>query len=214
MIRKVLWAFGLLVLASIALRALGVGVAPPLPDAAGDALNAVFPRARSPVPLLGWTLALLGLVRLSLRNMRGLATFGELTSNGPFVVSALAGSSGLFLLNLIPARGALRPLLDALALPLPDWDQLLFGASHAANPLLYSALVPVLLAPLAVRFAPARYAIAGLTVGYAATLANTAWLGAPPLMLLGSGWLAVPWLVGNAIGCLFLARGALAAGAR
>lgn len=183
----------------------------PLPRGSVDGDLAALlpiPRARSPLGPLAWTTALSAVVYVTLPRRRR-AGFWDTMGDPAFSAASTFASAGFYLLNMIPARGFLRVVLNALALPLPDWDQLLLGAGFPANPLFYSALIPLVLAPFGVRFKALRWPMAGIACGFAGTLGYTAWLGSPPLVGIGESWLAQIWLAGHALLALFLARGIL-----
>ena len=60
------------------------------------------------------------------------------------------------------AGWAARPaVVDALSLPLPDWERIVFGRGRLAHPLFYSALLPLLLALPAVAWKGFRPVAAG-----------------------------------------------------
>lgn len=168
-----------------------------------------IPRSRSPMGPMAWMMALLAPVVFTLPR-RGRPGWGQLLGEPAFALPSMAASAGFFMLDLIPASGFLRAILHALALPLPDWDLVLFPrAGFPANPLFYSAVIPLLLSPLGVRFKAMRWPVAGIACGFAGTLACAAWTRSPPVVWLGNGWLAMGWLAASALGCLFLARGLL-----
>ena len=54
-----------------------------------------------------------------------------------------------------------------------------------------------------------RPAIGGLALGFAAILGYSAWAGAPALAWLPFTFMAIPFLVVNALVCLFIARAML-----
>jgi serine protease len=215
MARVLLLIFVLLGVASIAYDALHGSPFPapttagaPEAPAAGEEALTVFPRARTPLgPLVFTCLALLPvLLTLPRRSRPG---YSELTGDSAFAMPAMAASTGFGILMLIPARGLLRVVLNAFALPLPDWDQLFVGSARQANPFFYSAALVLLLAPFAVGVKALRRPVAGLAVGYAGVLGCAAWTGTPPLEWLPAAWLSGAWLVVNALVCLFLARAVL-----
>ena len=101
-------------------------------------------------------------------------------------------------------------MLDAAAIPIPDWQRIIFGRGKLANPLFYSALIPVL--RLALRASSGRAlrpVIGGLAIGFAGFLAYAALAKAPALAWLPFTFLAMPWLVVNTLVCLFVARAML-----
>jgi serine protease len=173
----------------------------------------MFPRARTPLGPLAFTCGALLAVVLTLPR-RTRPGFNELSGDSAFAMPAMAASAGFGILNLIPARGILRVVLNALSLPLPDWDQLFFGSSAKANPLFYSAILVLMLAPFAMGSKALRRPIAGLATGYAGTLACAAWTGTPPLEWVTLGWLGAGWLAVNALVSALLARALLLAEAK
>jgi serine protease len=168
--------------------------------------------ARAPVSWapLAWAAGFATLLLLTVPR-RGRPGFFGLLLSPAFALPAVLATTGFFFLVQLPVPAPWRFWLSAASLPIPDLDQLLFGASAVANPLFYSALVPFLLSPLGVRLEGARRALCGFSCGYAGALASAAWLGAPTLAWLGPAYLAVPWLVLNTLICLFAARAMLSA---
>ena len=78
-----------------------------------------------------------------------------------------------------------------------------------ANPLFYSALVPIALSLFAIKAKSIRPIIAGLSLGFGAFLAYAAWARAPALAYLPFTFLAIPWLMANAMLCLLITRAML-----
>src|SRR5690606_35458676 len=99
--------------------------------------------------------------------------------------------------------------LTAASLPLPDLERIIFGRGRLANPLMYSALVPLLLSFAAIARKSLRPVVAGVSIGFAAMLAYAAWSGAPALAWLPFKALALPWLTVHAFICLFIGRAML-----
>lgn len=89
----------------------------------------------------------------------------------PFhVTGALVGATGLFFLPYLGVHGF--PLQDLLCKGFPEWDLFFLGAQGHANPLFFSALVPlVLLVLLFTAPRPVRALVAGFSLGVAAHLA-------------------------------------------
>jgi len=89
----------------------------------------------------------------------------------PFhVTGVLVGATGFFFLPYLGVAG--YPLQDFVVRALPEWDLVLLGAGGHANPIFYSALVPlVLLVLLFTAPRPVRGLVAGLALGMAAHLA-------------------------------------------
>jgi serine protease len=96
--------------------------------------------------------------------------------------------------------------LSAAAIPIPDWQKIIFGRGTLANPIFYSALIPIVCSLIAVGVKGLRPVFAGLALGFAAFLGYAAWAKAPALAYLPFTFLARPWLIVNAIICLFVTR--------
>ena len=105
--------------------------------------------------------------------------------------------------------GGASEALEVASLPIPDWQDILFGRGRMANPLFYSALIPVLFSFVGVASKRWRPVVGGLAVGFAGFLAYAAWAHAPALAWLPFRFLALPWLVVNALVCLVVARAML-----
>lgn len=106
-------------------------------------------------------------------------------------------------LGLGQARG-----ISALAHPIPEWGNAVFGGV-AANPLFFSALLPALLAMVGFRSPPLHGVLAGLAVGFAAVLLSRALSGSAAVAFLPPGLGSILWLALNAAFLLFLARAAM-----
>jgi serine protease len=149
----------------------------------------------------GWELgiALAGAALMIFRLRKRAAGAVALGVGG--VIAMVVGSSGLFFL---PQLGITH--LTALTQGLPAWD-LAFGAAHHGNPLLYSALIPVLATLLLYSKKGLRGILAGLAIGVGAHLAFHAFFRVSDVQLipnlLDSGWLllnaAVSFVTGYAI---------------
>jgi serine protease len=101
-------------------------------------------------------------------------------------------------------------LTTAITLPIPDWlNRIIFGRGSLANPIVYSAAVPVVASLFAIKWKGIRPVIGGLAIGFAGILAYSAWANAPALAWLPFTFLAIPWLAFNALVCLFVARAML-----
>jgi serine protease len=135
----------------------------------------------------GAALFLLGFLRRRGGPSAGLGT----GLGGGGIVALVLGSSGLFFLPLLG--------LDATMLThgLPAWD-LMLGPAHHGNPLLYSALIPVMATLLLYGRPKLRGALAGLSIGVGAHLAFTAFAGTTALLWL-PGAVAFGWLMINAL---------------
>jgi len=137
-----------------------------------------------------WELGIAGgaaLFLLGLLRRRGGSGLG-----GGGLVALVLGSSGLFFLPMMLGVDA-----TILTHGLPAWD-LVLGPAHHGNPLLYSALVPVLATLLLYGKPKLRGALAGLSIGVGAHLLFTAFAGTTALLWL-PGAVAFVWLVTNAL---------------
>jgi serine protease len=151
--------------------------------------------------------------RLGLAALLGLLLLGRLHERKLLglrpglgvALGALVGAAGLFFL---PSLGIspTGPLASLALQGFPSWDLALLGPAGHANPLFFSALVPLGLAALLYRVPRARGFVFGFAVGVAAHLvfhvffrgADVAWL---PGALLDHGWLLL-----NAAACVAVAH--------
>ena len=170
----------------------------------------VLPRAANFWSPIAWTLGVLALAVVSARGRRS-PGFAQVFFTPGFLVAAGLSTIGAFFLRMLPFDGRLGM---ALALPLPDMDQLFFGPNMDANPLFYSALFPALASAAGIRWQFTRRAIAGLCCGFGGTIAAAAWHGWPELSVLSARWASLPWLVVNVAACCFIARAMFVAEAR
>lgn len=154
-------------------------------------------------PPFFWALSLLAVVLLSMRRRERPGFLNVLVAPA-FLLPLVLSTVGFFVLRWFGTEGS--DTLAAAALPIPDWEKWLFGRGRLANPLFYSALIPVLGALVAVPYKKARPVVAGLALGFAGMLGYTAWAGAPALAWLPFRALAMPWLVANLFVTLILAR--------
>src|SRR5581483_854001 len=100
--------------------------------------------------------------------------------------------------------------VQSITLPIPDWLQkIIFGRGSLANPVVYSAAIPIVGSLFAIKFKGLRPVMGGLAVGFAGILGYSAWAHAPALAWLPFTFLAIPWLAANALVCLFVARAML-----
>jgi serine protease len=127
-----------------------------------------------------------------------------------FWVMALLGAAGFFFLRWLNLGGVpvAGPVSAAISLPIPDWERWIFGPGKA-NPLFYSALIPIALSIVGSRIRSLRSVLAGLCIGFAAFLGYAAFTGAPAIAWMPFRFLAMPWLVVNALIALILSRGLL-----
>lgn len=191
--------------AKAALKALGDGVdGSCLKNAVAGApsVSAFGPVEWKP---LAWAAVLLAFVLLSLSKKERPGYLNVLLS--PSVLAVLTVTTlGLLVFRAV----APSELTTSLVLPLPDWlNRIIFGRGSLANPLIYSALIPVVAALFGIKLKGARPAIGGLALGFAGILAYTAWANTPPLAWLPLKVMALPWLVVNTLVCLFIARAML-----
>ncbi len=166
----------------------------------------VFSYEATPWQPLAWGAAFLAFVLLTLGRKERAGYLNVLFAPG-FLVPLLLTTVGAFVVQYVAAPSAVT---TAFALPIPDWlNRIIFGRGSLANPLVYSAALPVLLSLFAIKFRGARHAIGGLAIGFAGILAYSAWANAPGLAWLPFTFLAIPWLAFNALVCLFVARAML-----
>ncbi|MDQ3266092.1 MAG: S8 family serine peptidase [Myxococcota bacterium] len=130
-----------------------------------------------------------------------------------FLIALVLSTVGFFLGRIINGEGAINQALDTVAFPLPDLDRIIFGRGKLANPVFYSALVPILAAFLGMKWKSFRPVIAGLAIGFAGFLGYAAFAHAPALAWMPFTFLALPWLLLNTVICLFVARAMLRKGA-
>ncbi|MGA9520547.1 MAG: S8 family peptidase [Myxococcaceae bacterium] len=176
-----------------------------------DAKGALAALGRGPTGVNGsplyWALVLLVGVLLSIGRRQRPAYLNVLFTP-TFLIPLLLATVGVFVVRLFPgaaAEGA-NALVDAVALPIPDWERIIFGRGKLANPLFYSALIPIVASVVALKAKSLRPLIGGLSLGFGGFLAYAAWSRAPGLAYLPFEFLAVPWLVLNAAVCLLITR--------
>jgi serine protease len=128
-----------------------------------------------------------------------------------FAIPLFLATIGAFFLRWVLGRfgASADQVLQVAAIPIPDWQRIIFGRGALAHPLFYSALIPFVGAVIGVAARGLRPVFAGLAIGFAAFLAYAAWAKAPALAYLPFVFLARPWLVANALVCLFVARALL-----
>ena len=150
--------------------------------------------------------AMLAFVLLTLGKKERPGYLNVFASPG-FLIPLVLTTMGVFFVRWVaPAN----ELTTSFVIPIPDWlNKIIFGRGSLANPLVYSALAPIVLSLLAIKLKGMRHAVGGLAIGFAGILAYTAWAKAPALAWLPFTFLAIPWLVVNAIVCLFIARAML-----
>ncbi|MFZ5446942.1 MAG: S8 family peptidase [Myxococcota bacterium] len=154
----------------------------------------------------GWSAALLAFVLLTLGRKERPGYLNVLASPG-FLVPLALTTVGVFFVQRFAEPNAIT---TAITLPLPDWlNRIIFGRGSLANPLVYSAAVPVIASLFAIKWKGLRPVVGGLAIGFSGILAYSVWANAPALAWLPFTFLAIPWLAGNALVCLFVARAML-----
>ncbi len=153
-----------------------------------------------------WAGALLAFVLLTLGRKERPGYLNVLFTPG-FLVPMVLTTLGVFFVKWVaPAN----ELTTSMTLPLPDWlGRIIFGRGSLANPLIYSAALPLLASLFAIKFKSFRPVAGGIAIGFAGILAYSAWAHAPALAWLPFTFLAIPFLVANALVCLFIARAML-----
>jgi serine protease len=150
--------------------------------------------------------ALLAFVLLTLGRKERPGYLNVFVSPGFLLPLALTTLGAFFVRWVSPAS----ELTTAWTLPIPDWlNDIIFGRGSVANPLVYSALVPTVLAIAAIKLKSLRQMAGGVALGFAGILAYTIWAKAPGLAWLPFTFLAIPWLLANVLVCLFVARALL-----
>jgi len=145
---------------------------------------------------IGAALAFLG-VSLLRRRGRGVERLGL-----GFVAALVAGSSGLFLLPLLVPAG--HPLVATLSSGFALSAAGVLGPAAYGNPLLWSALVPLLLTALLYGARRTRPALAGFGFGVAGALAFAALSGTIDVRFVPD-FLDRAWLCVNAVAATLLA---------
>ncbi len=191
-------------------------------QAEGDEALTVAPRLEQPAEITGelhsytfadlnwtplaWAVGLLAFVLLTMGRRERPGYFNLLFSPA-FAVPLVLVTIGMFFFRYFLAPSELSTLFT---LPIPEWlSKIIFGRGSLANPIVYSALIPVVLSIIAIKFTAWRPVIGGLALGFAGILGYSAWAGAPALAWLPFTFLAIPFLVVNAMVCLFVARAML-----
>ena len=178
----------------------------PTPDATTSSDVTAFAYTATDWKAFGWAAALLAFVLLTLGRKERPGYLNVLAKPG-FFVPLLLTTVGVFAVQWVAAPSAFT---TAITLPLPDWlNRIIFGRGSLANPIVYSAAVPIAASLFAIKLKGLRHAVGGLAIGFAAILAYSAWAHAPALAWLPFTFLAIPWLAGNALICLFIARAML-----
>ncbi len=150
--------------------------------------------------------AMLAFVLLTLGRKERPGYLNVLVSPGFFLPLAVT-TMGVFVTRWLSAPSEFT---TSIVLPVPDWlNKIIFGRGALANPLVYSAIPAFVLAMIAIPAKAIRPAVGGIAIGFAAILGYTAWSHAPALAWLPFTFMALPWLVVNALICLFIARAML-----
>ncbi|MBS1152930.1 MAG: peptidase [Myxococcaceae bacterium] len=155
---------------------------------------------------LAWAAGLLVFVLLTMGKTERPGFF-NLLFKPAFAVPLVLVTIGMFFLRYFLAPSEMSVLWT---LPIPEWLQkIIFGRGSLANPIVYSAAIPLLLSFIAIKLKAWRPVVGGLALGFAAILGYSAWAGAPALAWLPFTFMAIPFLVLNALVCLFIARAML-----
>lgn len=123
-----------------------------------------------------------------------------------FSLAMFLTSSGLFFVEMLNIPGVPRSVLHLLSSPLPHVDQALLGSfTTILNPILHSALIPVLLVVALHHTKFAKAIAVGAAVGMAAHLAVDLFSLANVSFIPGSFLLDKAWLLINAAICFVMA---------
>jgi len=155
---------------------------------------------------LAWGAALLAFVLLTLGQRERPSFFGILLKPAFLIPFGLVCVGLFFLRWLLPASET-SVMVSSPVTDIIEWlRKLVFGRGTTANPIVYSAAIPVVLSLFGIGAKSFRPVIGGVAIGFAAILGYSAWAAAPALAWLPFNFLAIPWLVVNALICLFVAR--------
>ncbi|MFO0597393.1 MAG: S8 family peptidase [Myxococcaceae bacterium] len=156
--------------------------------------------------VFGWGAALLAFVLLTLGRKERPGYLNVFVKPG-FFIPLLLTTVGAFFVQYVAEPSAVS---TAITLPIPDWlNRIIFGRGSLANPIVYSAAIPVIASLFAIKMKGLRPVVGGLAIGFAGILAYSAWANAPALAWLPFTFLAIPFLCVNALICLFVARAML-----
>ncbi len=156
--------------------------------------------------VFGWAAAMLAFVLLTLGAKERPGYLNVMAKPG-FIIPLLLSTVGAFAIVYLADPG---PATTAITLPIPDWlNRIIFGRGALANPIIYSAALPVVASIFAVKFKGIRPVVGGLAIGFASILGYTIWANAPALAWMPFKFLAIPWLAINALICLFVSRAML-----
>jgi len=154
-----------------------------------------------------WAAGFLAFVLLTLGKKERPGYLNILFKPG-FAVPLVLTTVGVFFARWLGDSSS--PTVQALVLPIPDWLQkIIFGRGSLANPIVYSAAIPIVASFFAIKWKSLRPVIGGLSLGFAGILGYTIWAKAPALAWLPFTFLAIPWLAANVLVCLFVARAML-----
>jgi serine protease len=155
---------------------------------------------------LVWAAGLLAFVLLTLTKKERPGYLNVLVSPG-FLIPMVLCTMGAFFVQYVASPTAITTMIS---LPIPEWlNKIIFGRGNLANPLVYSALIPIVMSVFAIGIKSIRPMVGGVAIGFASILAYTIWSQAPGLSWLPFKFLAIPWLGINALVCLFVARAML-----
>lgn len=174
-------------------------VTPPAPvqePAASPAAASAPVRLDWKPPVLGLFLLMLALLTMGAKSRPG---YLNVLLHPLFLLPFLVSTLGVFVFRWTGHHGG---AYDLLARPMPEWHR--FLPFEAAQPAALSALLPMVLAIVSGPVAWLRRVAAGLGVGFSAYLVVQA-LAGTRLALLPPTWV-LPWLAGNALAALLLAR--------
>lgn len=154
-----------------------------------------------------WAAGLLAFVLLTLGKKERPGFFNILFKPG-FAVPLVLTTVGVFFARWLGDPSS--STIQAITLPIPEWLQkIIFGRGSLANPMVYSAAIPLVLSFFAIKWKHLRPIIGGLSIGFAGILGYTIFANAPALAWLPFTFLAIPWLGFNVLVCLFIARAML-----
>lgn len=187
-------------------REAGEAERPQSSEPGGTSSEGLYSYSETQWKAFGWGAALLAFVLLTLGAKERPGYLNVLASPG-FLIPLVLTTLGAFVVQyFLPPT----PATTAITLPIPDWlNRIIFGRGSLANPLVYSAAIPIAASLFAIKFKGIRPVVGGLAIGFAAILGYSAWANAPALAWLPFSFLAIPWLVGNGLLCLFVSRAML-----
>ena len=156
--------------------------------------------------VFGWGAAMLAFVLLTLGTKERPGYLNVLVTPG-FLIPLMLTTVGAFFVQYVASPSAAT---TAITLPIPDWlNRIIFGRGSLANPIVYSAAIPLVASLFAIKWKGMRPVVGGLAIGFAAILGYSIWANAPALAWMPFTFLAIPWLAVNALVCLFVSRAML-----